>query len=275
MEVTNNKNYKMLLKDKYGPLAVVAGASEGIGAEFSRQLAAEGMDLLLIARRKTPLEQLARILEERYSINVSCIVCDLSADDAAQIIKEAAGEREINLLVYNAALSYIGPFENNTAEQYNKIAITNMVTPLKMIHLFGETMIKRGRGAIILMSSLAGFQGSGFLSVYAGTKAFSRILAEGLWYEWKNLGVDVIACCAGATSTPNFINTRPGKKGPFAPAIQHPGDVVRDCLMNLGKKPSVITGRGNRFASLIMHKILPRKMAVLIMGNTTRKMYRL
>ena len=125
------------------------------------------------------------------------------------------------------------------------------------------------------MTSLAGLQGSGYLSVYAATKAFNRILAESLWYEWKNREVEIIACCAGATATPGFINTNPEKSSIFAPEILKPEAVAKECLRMLGKKPSFITGRANRFASFIMQKILPRKMAVNIMGDTTKKMYRM
>jgi hypothetical protein len=125
------------------------------------------------------------------------------------------------------------------------------------------------------MSSLAGFQGSGFLSVYAATKAFNRILAESLWYEWKNSGVDIIGCVAGATSTPGYIKSNPGKTSVFAPGVLLPEEVADECIMKLGKQPSFITGRGNRIAAFIMQKILPRKMAINIMGDTTRKMYHL
>ena len=136
-------------------------------------------------------------------------------------------------------------------------------------------MLAKNKGAIILMTSLAGFQGSGFLSVYAASKAFNRILGESLWYEWKNSGVDIIACCAGATSTPGYINTRPEKTGFFTPRVLAPDEVARECLAKLGKQPSFITGRANRVASFIMQKLMPRKMAINIMGDTTRKMYRL
>jgi short-subunit dehydrogenase len=125
------------------------------------------------------------------------------------------------------------------------------------------------------MTSMAGLQGSGYLSVYAATKAFNRILAESLWYEWKNSGVDVIACCAGSTATPGFKNTHPEKTGFFTPRVLDPEEIPHECFKKLGKQPSYITGRGNRLASFIMQKILPRKMAVNIMGDTTRKMYRL
>ena len=265
----------MTLKQKYGQLALVAGASQGIGKAFSNYLAAEGMDLVLIARGKETLDQLANSLIKEYSINVTCVYCDLSDSNAINIIQEAIWGKEINLLVYNAALSYIGPFEENSLEHHNQIAQTNMITPMNMLQLFGGPMIKKGKGAVILMASLAGFQGSGFLATYAATKAFNRVLAESLWYEWKNKGVDVIACCAGATATPNFIESNPEKSSFFAPRVQRPEEVVEKCIKQLGKKPSIISGRGNKIASFIMQKILPRKMAINIMGDNMRKMYRL
>ncbi len=265
----------MNLKQKYGSTAMVAGASEGIGAAFATCLAAEGMDLVLIARRLQPLQQLADLLENKYKVNVICISCDLSGINATQQIVNALKGREINMLIYNAALSYIGPFIKNSAENHSQAAQVNMITPLNMVHLFGEKMLTNRKGAVILMASMAGLQGSGYLSVYAATKAFNRILAESLWYEWKNSGVDVIACCAGSTATPGFKNTHPEKTGFFTPRVLDPEEVPQECFKKLGKQPSYITGRGNRLASFIMQKILPRKMAVKIMGDTTRKMYRL
>ena len=109
----------MTLKQKYGTTALVAGASEGIGAAFATYLAKEGMDLILIARRLQPLQQLARSLQDRYKINVMSIQCDLSDPNATQQIEKALNGREISLIVYNAALSYIGPFIENY-RKYNK-----------------------------------------------------------------------------------------------------------------------------------------------------------
>jgi uncharacterized protein len=265
----------MNLKQKYGNTALIAGSSEGIGAAFATLLASEGMDIVMIARRTAPLEQLADSLKERYKVNVLCITADLSENGIIRYIDEALDGREINLLVYNAALSYIGPFIKNSAENHSRAASVNMITPLNMVHYFGSKMLSKSKGAIVLMTSLAGFQGSGYLSVYAASKAFSRILAESLWYEWKNSGVDIIGCCAGATSTPGYISTRPDKTGFFTPRVLDPEEVARECLNNLGKQPSFITGRGNRIASFIMQKLMPRKMAINIMGDTTKKMYRL
>jgi uncharacterized protein len=267
--------YMNNLRQKYGPLALVAGASEGIGAAFSHYLAAAGMDLILVARRREPLDQLAGQLIDKHGIQVSCISCDLSDADAAATLLDALRDKDINLLVYNAAMSYIGPFEQNSLESDIRIAYANMITPMSLLRIFGEPMLKKGRGAMILMASLAGFQGSGFLAAYAASKAFTRVLAESLWYEWKDRGVDVIACCAGATASPNFINTKPEKTSRFAPRVEQPEEVVEACMKRLGRKPSFISGRGNRMASFFMQKILSREMAINIMGNNTRKMYRL
>lgn len=265
----------MQLKQKYGSLALIAGASEGLGSAYAHYLAKQEMDLVLVARRKEPLDLLAKQLIERYKIKVQCITCDLSNLNAPQIIEEELKGAEIDVFIYNAALSYIGPFEKNNPEQHQNLAIANINTPMQMVQIFGNSMLKKGKGAIVLMASLAGFQGSGFLAAYAASKAFNKVLAESLWYEWKGKGVDVIACCAGATSTPNYLNTKPEKTSAFAPKVQTPDEVVNDCFKSLGKKPSVITGRGNRIASFIMQRLMPRKMAVNIMGDTTRKMYRI
>jgi uncharacterized protein len=265
----------MSLKQKYGQLALVAGASEGIGAAFAEYIAADGMDLILVARRKEQLEEFAAVLSDKYNVKVQCICCDLAQTNAAIELNNLLHGKEVNLIVYNAALSFIGPFEKNSLEHHNQIAQANMITPMNMLQLFGEPMLLKGKGAVVLMASLAGFQGSGFLAAYAASKAFNRVLAESLWYEWKNRGVDVMACCAGATATPNFIDTKPEKSSFFAPRVLLPEEVVSECFKHLGKQPSFISGTGNKVASFIMQKLLPRKMAINIMGDTTRKMYRL
>jgi hypothetical protein len=267
--------HKNDLGKKYGKLALVAGASEGIGAAFSATLAKAGIDLILIARRKEPLEQVASDLYGKYKVNVRTFSCDLSEPDSIKQIQSAVNDKHVDMLVYNAALSFIGPFENDTMDHCNRIATANMITPMNLVKIFGEEMVKRGRGAIILMSSMAGSQGSGFLSSYAASKAFNRVFAESLWYEWKDKGVDVIACCAGATSTKNYLATNPGKSSLFAPRVTTPEEVVEECFRHLGKRPSFIAGSGNKIASFLMQRIMPRKMAVNMMGNTTRNIYKI
>jgi short-subunit dehydrogenase len=101
------------------------------------------------------------------------------------------------------------------------------------------------------------------------------VFAESLWYEWKGSGVDVMACCAGATSTKNYLETNPEKSGFFAPRVTTPEEVVEECFKHLGKKPSFVAGTGNKMAAFFMQRIMSRKMAIRIMGETTRKIYRL
>src|ERR1039457_5800035 len=112
--LTMSRTNDIALKQKYGQLALVAGASEGIGAAFSRDLAACGIDLILVAKQKEPLEQFATLLRNEYHVQVSCISCDLCHSNAPVQIQEIVGGKEINIMVYNAALSYIGPFEENS-----------------------------------------------------------------------------------------------------------------------------------------------------------------
>jgi short-subunit dehydrogenase len=258
---------------KYGKTACIAGASEGIGAAFSHYLAKEGYDLIVVARRLEPMIALAKEIESKYQVKVDTLSFDLSAPNAAKDLLAAIEPFDIDVLVYNAGLSYIGAFEKNDLNHHLEIARTNIMTPLELLQTLGAKMLERNRGAVVLMGSLAGLQGSGFLSTYAASKAFDTILAESLWYEWKDRGVDVIACVAGATSSPNFINTKPKKVGLIEPKVQTPEEVVEECFVNLGKQPRVITGFANRLASFFMHRVLPRKLAVKIMGDTTRKMY--
>jgi len=265
----------MTFKEKYGNTALVAGASEGMGAAYAYALAARGFDLVLIARRKEPLEATARQIIEQFGVKALTIVCDLAAEDATDQIAHAIGDLPIDFMVYNAALSYIGPYLATSLSTHTNIAKVNMLAPLVMVHYFGGKMVERGRGGIVLMASIAGFQGSGYLSTYAATKAFDRVLAEGLWYEWKQKGVDVIACCAGATATPNYINTKPGKASLLEPKPQLPEAVVEECLRKIGTTPSFISGTGNKLVSFLMQHIFPRKKAVELISDGMRKMYRI
>jgi uncharacterized protein len=260
-------------KEKYGPLALIAGASEGIGEAFAHALAGEGLNLILVARRREKLESLARELTAQYQIDVQVICCDLSDSSATEIIGNAIGSRTVNFLVYNAAFSRIGPFLDHSISDLMKTTEVNMLTPLKMTHYFGKRMVKEQRGGIVLMSSIAGNQGSGFLAAYAATKAFNRILAESLWYEWKDKGVDVIGCCAGATLTPNYLQSNPKKISLLAPKPQLPEQVVRECFSKIGRCPSFISGRSNKIACFLMDHIFSVKKSVNTMGNTTGKMY--
>jgi short-subunit dehydrogenase len=263
----------MTFKERYGNTALIAGGSEGIGAAYAHALAARGMDLVLIARRKELLDATAHQIAEQFGVKVLPIICDLTDADAVEQIIHIIGDMPIDFLVYNAALSYIGPYLTTDVSTHTDIAKVNMLSPLIMLHHFGGKMVEQRKGGIVLMSSIAGFQGSGYLSTYAATKAFNRVLAEGLWYEWQSKGVDVIACCAGATATPNYFDTHPGKASILEPKPQMPEQVVEECLRKIGTTPSFVSGTGNKLVSFLMQHIFSRKKAISIMGDGMRKMY--
>ena len=265
----------MSIRLKYGSTALICGGSEGIGAAFAEYLAERGINLVIVARRTDILNKFVSQVQEKYKVKVSAIACDLSDDNADRFILGNLNGADVDILVYNAAISFIGPFQSRSEDDYLRASMVNMITPLKLVYSLAAKMKERGRGAIILMSSMAGLQGSGYLAFYASTKAYNRILAESLWYEWKDSGVDIIACVAGATSTPGYYHSDPVKTSMLAPRVLRPGEIPPECFRFIGKKPSFIAGRGNRVASFFMTRLLPHKMVVKIMGSNTRKMYRL
>jgi short-subunit dehydrogenase len=260
-------------RSRYGPWAVVAGASEGLGAQFAAQLAAKGLNVVAVARRRELLDRLASEIGDTHGVEVRTIALDLSLPDAAATLRERTRDLEVGLVVYNAALSRIGSFlESDVADQLRMLDL-NCRTPLILAHEFGREMVARGRGGLLLMSSMSGLQGSPLITTYAATKAFDTVLGEGLWAELRSSGVDVLAFLAGATRTPNYESSRPRKLTRFAPAVMEPAQVAAEALAALGTAPSAIAGRGNRLGSLLMNRLLPRRLAVGIMDRTTRSMY--
>jgi hypothetical protein len=260
-------------RQRYGPWAVVAGGSEGLGAAYADMLASRGLKLVLVARRLELLQELAAGLGEKYGVQVKVLSMDLSRPEAAGRIFDATQDLEVGLLVYNAAFSAVGPFLDRPIDDHLREIDTNIRTPLVLTYQFGQRMLERGRGGIVLMSSLSAFQGSAFISNYSATKAFNMLLAEGLWEEWRRRGVDVLVCMAGAVKTPNYAASAPRQTGRFSDATLEPETVVAESLAALGKQPHVIPGRTNRLASFAMRHLLPRRMAIQFMGRILRDMY--
>jgi len=259
---------------RYGPVALVAGASEGIGAAFAHELASAGLQLVLVARRAQPLDKLAGELRAVHGVEVRSLRCDLGEEAGADAIIEACRGLEIGLLVYNAAASAVGRFLDTPVATHLRAVDVNARGPMLLAHAFGGPMAARGRGGIILMSSLTAFQGTPFVVSYGATKAFNLVLAEGLWGELKERGVDVLACCAGATLTPGYKRATPLRaEHRLAPKPQDPAEVAREALLALGRHPLVITGRGNRIASFVMRRFFSRRLAVVTMGREMRKRY--
>lgn len=254
---------------RYGPWALIAGASEGIGAAFAVALARRGLDLVLVARRPEPLAALERELAGVAPVRVRTLSLDLARADAAALLERALADLEVGLVVYNAALAPGGEFlEIPLAEQLAAVDV-NVRGPLALAHRFGARMAARGRGGVVLLSSLTAFQGSPFVATYGATKAFLLALGEGLWFELSPRGVDVLAVCAGATRTPGYLRRRSARG---APGELAPEQVAEEALARLGRAPLAIPGRVNRVASQLMRRLLSRRATVRLMGAQTRRL---
>jgi short-subunit dehydrogenase len=260
-----NSDKNKLFKEKYGPYALVAGGSYGLGGAYAEALARRGLNLVLLARDSERLEATAVRLREQYPVDVIPRAVDLADYEKTKNIVTALNV-SIGLLVYNAAFAPIGLFETKSEEDLAQAAAVNVRAPLLLARLLCAPMIQNKRGGIVLMSSLAGTQGSPRLATYAATKAFNAVLAEGLWNELRPHGIDVIACVAGAILTPGY---QTAEKNEAAPGTLAPGDVAEAALQALGKGPIVVPGGMNKIARFLMGRLLTRKAAVGMMSKNT------
>jgi uncharacterized protein len=191
---------------KYGPWALVAGASVGLGAAFADEAARNGFNLVTIARRAELLDTEAERLRSTYGIEVRAIVTDLMSPDLAEVVDAATDDIEIGLLIYNATIAPTGPFlEVPLAEHLDGIKV-NCNGATVLAHLLGQKMVARGHGGMAFVTSMGALQGGSVFASYFAAKAYEWILAEGLWSELRPKGVDVIAYVVGATLTPNYTD---------------------------------------------------------------------
>lgn len=253
---------------RYGPWAAVAGASEGLGAAFAKALAARGLHLLLLARRGEVLDALAGELRARRGVEVRTLAIDLADPALADALAEATRDLEVGVAVYNAAYSPIGAFVELPPQDLLRVADVNVRGPICFVRALAPAMALRRRGAIVLMSSLAGLQGAPRIATYAATKAFNAILAEGLFGELRPHGIDVVASLAGAIRTPSYA----ASAGRDAPGTLDPEEVAEATLAALGRGPRVVPGRVNRLASLLTGRLLPRRLAIRLMAANTKEL---
>ena len=252
---------------RYGEWALVAGASEGLGEAFAEELAARGMNLMLLARREAVLAKVGGRLAARYGVAARWRALDLADPDCVSRVERACEDIAPGVLVYNAAYIPTGPFVDLSQEQLETLARVNVLGPMALLKSLLAPMRARGRGAVVLMSSMSGIQGWPGLAGYAATRSFNAILGEGLWYELGEDNIDVVVSCPGAVSTPAYFRNF----GRRAPGILTPEHVARTTLDALGKGPRVVPGRVNRIAWQILTRLLPRKFLIRLTGRTMKK----
>jgi short-subunit dehydrogenase len=191
-------------RDQYGPWAVVAGASMGIGAALSHEAARRGLNVVLLARGKDQLETTAAGVADRHHVEVRTVVADLAAPDIGELLAAATQDLDVGLFVYNAAVGPNSRFIDGDLDLHLLSVDVNCRTPTILCHDFGKRLAERGRGGIVMISSMGGTQGAVNFSTYNAGKAFQWILTESLWTELADRGVDAVNVFVGATSSPNY-----------------------------------------------------------------------
>jgi uncharacterized protein len=249
------------------PTALITGASGGIGAAFAIELAQRQHNLILVARSEAKLQQLAAKLQQEFNILVEIIVQDLTAPGATTAVFDAVIQKgwTVDLLVNNAGLGDYGAFGDRPLAKQVGILQLNIVALVELSHLFLSGMRDRKSGSIINVASIAAFQPMPYLSIYAATKAFVLSFSEALWAENKDLGIRVLALCAGPTESdffkaaefPASLASSSGQK--LVPA----DEVVRDALKALEKNQSnVVTGGFPNPLIVNMPRFMPRELLV-------------
>ncbi|AFM14624.1 SDR family NAD(P)-dependent oxidoreductase [Turneriella parva] len=256
-------------RNRYGAWALITGASSGLGAEFARQLAAEKLDLILVARRRDRLNELATALKVEHGIQVKVVPLDLGKPNFMAVLKKQTAKLNIGLVINNAGFGIAGEFTENDLEREVAMLDVNCRAPLIIAHEFGRAMASHRRGGIIMVSSVVSFQGVPYMSHYAATKAYDLLLGEGLHYELKKHKVDVLTLCPGATQT-EFANV--ADTGPV-PGSMPVGPVVTAALEALGKKSVVVAGFKNKLM-VFSTRLVSRGIGTYIAAQVMKKIGR-
>ncbi len=249
---------------KYGPWALVTGASSGIGKAISHQLAQRGLNIVAVARNQDNLDELKGELEGHYSVNVHTIAQDLSTPESSQLIDDATKTIDIGLLVANAGVENNGAFIDNAQDDEDKLLSINIVSPMNLSHIFAKRFAERGKGGILLISSLFAYQGVPYVANYSASKAYILTLGEALNVELKPLGIDVTVLSPGLTETPMTKNmTIDFNKMPITK--HQPETVARVGLNALGRKATVVPGLINKIYAW-ENRFIPRSWPVKLFG---------
>lgn len=252
--------------------ALITGASSGIGETFARELAARNTNLILVARSQDKLEKLAAELNSTHGINTEVIVRDLTEPAAGQAIFDAVTAKDltVDLLINNAGFGDYGAFSDRPLSKQMAMVQLNIAAVVELTGLFLPSMQQRQNGAIINVSSIAGFQPIPHMSVYAATKAFVLNFSEALWSENKDKGVRILVTCPGPTESQfyqraDFPDSATGLNGMTMASAQK---VVGETLNALEKGQSTVVTGG--FANQIivnLPRLVPRDFLVDAVGK--------
>jgi short-subunit dehydrogenase len=249
---------------RYGPWALIAGGSEGIGASYARLIAERGVNVALFARHEEPLDELTAQVRATTGVQVRSAPVDLTSPSLIEDLAGLVAGIDVGLLVYNAgAVHGASFFVDRPLDDALHLVYLSCRGPVLLAHHFGAAMAARGRGGIILMTSLGAAAGSAYTAVYNATKAFDLVLAESLWMELGQRGVDVLGVPAGLTDTPAM--RRSGVRVDDSPFIPMTADAVAEEALSAlgGGGPVHVVGDQNREAAA---SLWPFPRAGLIAG---------
>ncbi|WP_407944316.1 SDR family NAD(P)-dependent oxidoreductase [Paenibacillus durus] len=253
-----------------GKWSLVTGASSGIGEQFARQLAKQGSHLVLVARSKSKLEELASELRKRYGIKAEVIPLDLAKEGAPSELYQQCRllKVEIELLVNNAGFATHGLFEQVSGERQHEEVMLNVTAVVDMTHLFLPDMLRKSSGAVINVASTAGFQPLPYMAVYGATKAFVLSFTQALYWENRDRGVKFFALCPGSTDT-SFFNVV-GAEEASVGKKDTPERVVEIALRALKEgKLYVVPGMQN-YMGAQLSRFITRKQGLRLVGNMLR-----
>lgn len=249
----------------HGPWALVTGASSGIGHEYARRLAAAGLSVAMVARRREPMEALAAELASRHGVGTRVIGMDLAQPGAAAALADAVADLEVGLLVANAGTGWIGRFDRQKPEDHSFLIRLHCEFHVELTARLLPAMKKRGRGGVIVVSSMGGLVPLPYYAVYSGTKALLQNWGEALAVEMEGTGVDVQVLAPGDTKT--GFQEAAGEMSTKWSSVE---DVVDDSLAALGAKTVVVPGLENRL-SLVLARLLPRRLFLGIVAKRQKE----
>ncbi|MGQ4514275.1 SDR family NAD(P)-dependent oxidoreductase [Streptomyces sp. DW26H14] len=251
----------------YGQVALITGASSGIGRSFARLLAARGLDVVLVARRRERLEELADTIRGAHRVEATVLPVDLAEPTAGREIVDAVAHLDVGLLVSNAGFGVKGEFGQEDPGVLASMLAVNCQAPTQLAHGLAPLLKRRGRGGVILTSSVEGLIGCPYSAVYSATKSYVNALGEALWAELGPAGVDVLALCPGATDTeaPRLQGVDPATLRD----VMSPDDVASSALEHLSCGPTHIPSAHYRglFEALLS---MPRTEALTSMAKSMR-----
>jgi short-subunit dehydrogenase len=257
--------------DKYGPWALVVGASDGCGALFAERLAREGVNVVLVARREHVLNEVAAGIGERTSAKTKTLAVDLTDSDAAQTIIDATADVEVGMLVYCAGADpNYEPFLANPVSTAEALLQRNCLVLMRLCHHYAGLMVERGRGGIVNFSSGAALAGGPNMVAYGGTKAFDLVFTEGLWAELHDKGVDVLCLLLGKTDTP-ALRELEYSRGQIASLDDVPSNavsaesVIDEAFDNLTNGPTLMVGDMMRMAEQVFKSLTRNEAVTMVM----------